>query len=295
MAANARRAGLVERLRDRWRPAGGASTPHRRLTDGGDGRPLIVAVASGRGGSGRSTVAHGLAALLGDGPGGGRVVLVEGDFDAPDLDLRTGGGQPTLADLLDALPALAAGEGDVDGYLARDRDSRLRVVLAPDSPGYADGIGPEHLDYVLTYVLAPRFGLVIVDCGGLAGAGTAGGRAATFWIQRADLVLVPFRGEPAGLRDVDRLRNQARRLGVASEAVLPILNGDRPRRLRAAGVAGAARQVAFDALPWAPDAALRAQLAGLALSRADAACGRAFARLASRLEGALERRVLPPR
>jgi len=282
------------RLRGRILSARGSGRRHRGGTTDASpgvvsprpGRPLIVAVGSGRGGSGRSTVAHGLAARLATDGTLGPVVLVDGDLDVPDLDLRLRADtQPTLADLLDALPEIAAGEGDVDQYLARGPASGLRVLLAPPSRRYRDGIGPEHLDYVLTYLLAPAFAVVVVDLGrGSPLAAAADPRQGIgFWLQRADIVLVPFRGDPSGLRDAQRYRLECARLGVAAEAVWPVLNGYRPRLLRISRLEAQVREVACYLLPWAPDAALRAQVDGRPLSCTDPAMRTAYTRLASAL------------
>ncbi len=286
-----RRAGAATAPPPTWAPGGAVVGP---VLLAERGRPLTIAVGSGRGGSGRSTIANGLAAALAIRPGSGPVVLVDADFGAPDQDLRVrGDGHPTLADLLDALPQIAAGDGTVEQYLARDPTSGVRVLLAPPSARYRDEVGTEHLDYVLTYLLAPAFTVVVVDCDrGVPVVGRTGpGSGTGFWLQRADLVLVPFAGDPSGVRATQRYVQACLRWGVAPAAIWPVLNGDRPGLQRDGGLEASIAELARSRLPWAPEPAARALVARRALSLADPAMRAAYARLADAAAGWSARRL----
>ncbi|HUY96539.1 MAG TPA: hypothetical protein VMW47_02790 [Verrucomicrobiae bacterium] len=266
---------------------GGRGAGPRLLAE--QGRPLIIAVGSGRGGSGRSTVAHSLAATLAHRPGAGPVLLIDQDYEAPDQDLRLrGDGHPTLADLLEALPVLAAGDGDLGQYLARDPVAGMHVLLAPAASEYRDAVGPEHLDYVLTYLLAPAFTAIVVDLDRGSSSGLATG--ASFWLPRADVVLVPFAGDPAGMRGARRFQQACLRWGVPPAAVWPILNGDRPGLQRSLGLEAQLATAARARLPWAPDPALRALTERRPLSLADRGMQVAYTGLAAALQDWAARR-----
>lgn len=224
--------------------------------------PGIVVVLGARGGRGSSTLALDLgwrAAALA--PAGGTLV-VDSDEDHPSLDLRLGAAKldedlwpsARLDHVLLRLPELATGSVDLGRLLWSAGPDRLAVMLASAYQSRLEA-GPEHLDYLYRYHLAPRFGTVIVDGGSPGQRLSVGVR---FWLGKADWLLVCLRGGTEDLRACRQL------LALAAVA---------PRRSRTGLVIGAASARAADRLlgplhevgavhwtrPWIPHQALLAE------------------------------------
>ena len=123
-----------------------------------DPRPRVIAVAGGKGGVGKSTVAVNLSLALAR--TGRRVLLVDADFGAPNLHTMLGAFHPprTLADFLD-------GHVDtLDAIAVPCAGSTCRFVPGVARPGSAD-IADEDVARVIDAVRGAAAELVILDVG----------------------------------------------------------------------------------------------------------------------------------
>ena len=192
---NRGRAGAPRERRSLKSPDGNgpAPSPRRALERSGEAakqpkRGEILAVASGKGGVGKSNIAVGLGIMLA--AGGSRVAIIDADGGAGDLDvlLNVSGG-PTLADvrhggrrLADVLIPTAGGVSLARGsYLAGREDLAAAVRRA------------EILDGVTE--LRESHDFVIIDCG--SGVGTD----VLEPCRRAGHVLVVTTPEPTAITD----------------------------------------------------------------------------------------------
>ncbi len=155
---------------------------------------LIVTIAGGKGGVGRSAIALNLAAHL-DG------VLVDADVGM--ADLPTDGG-PTLHDVL---------AGRVEPRDAVRSEWAVGVLPSGRSLSGARAVDMDRLDSVLAR-LARAYEFVIVD----APAGFAADVAIP--IAAADAVVLVTEPEPAALADAVRTHTLARELGAGIGAVV---------------------------------------------------------------------------
>lgn len=221
-------------------------------------RPLVLVVAGGRGGAGRSTLALVLArSLAGPGAGFPPVLLVDADPLHPDIDLLLpdGGREPgrepeaRLDHLLLRLPELADGRLRLDQLLWTQPGGSLRALLAPLTRA---GIGREHLDYLFSYLLAPGFDALVVDGGQL---GSEPDELARFWLDQADAVLLPVRSRPGQLRsalaDLDRLSG----LGMAAGRCRLVLGLERGEPFPPPEWRGGLSGLALLPWPWSEPAA----------------------------------------
>ncbi|MFW6384022.1 MAG: MinD/ParA family ATP-binding protein [Halodesulfurarchaeum sp.] len=154
----------------------------------------MIAVSGGKGGTGKTTVALGLAAALADRRR--EPVVIDGDVDMPNLHLRAGvddGG----------LEALAAGAPLEAAATHSDRFPGVAVVGA--TPG-AD------LDRALRTVSTDR--PVIVD--GAAGISTL----AVTPLSHAEEAVLVGRNTPAALTDTAKSARACRSLGVPIRSIL---------------------------------------------------------------------------
>ncbi len=251
------------------------------------GDPMVVAIGSGKGGSGRSTVALGLAAYLA--AAGGPtvpVLLVDSDLGSPDQDLRLPvSDRLTLAELLDALPEIAVGTTDLEAFCPQDPATGLRVLLAPPSRRYSAGVGPEHLAYVLTYLVAPAYAAVVVDLdrGSPLPDAVRPGQLVDFWLQRATALVVPCTPDPASLRAAERYLAECQHWGFPASACCPVLVGNQPALQRRLGLESALAALVHHRLPHRPGAAAQALIRRSPLSLADPAMRSAFGDLAADL------------
>ncbi|HUY61070.1 MAG TPA: hypothetical protein VMW49_04265 [Candidatus Dormibacteraeota bacterium] len=251
------------------------------------GEPMVVAVGSGKGGSGRSTVALGLAAYLAAAGGPAvPVLLVDSDLGSPDQDLRLPvSDRVTLAELLDALPEIAVGTTDLEAFCPADPATGLRVLLAPPSRRYSAGVGPEHLAYVFTYLVAPAYAAVVVDLdrGSPLPDAVRPGQLVDFWLQRATALVVPCTPDPASLRAAGRYLAECQTWGFPASALCPVLVGDQPALQRRLGLEGELAALVQHRLPHRPAAAAQATVRRCPLSLADPAMRSAFGGLAADL------------
>jgi len=181
------------------------------MTGGGPSaaKPLVVMVVGGRGGSGRSNLALDVAWGISAEAGGRHTLLVDADELNPGLDLRLGAAAADLDRLPAArldqvllrLPELAAGRLRLESLLWAHPRRSLRALLAAWPGREPPSIGPEHLDYLLRYLLQPTFDVVVVDGGPRPGAP---GSQARFWSSRAHLFLLPLRPWEADVRATER-------------------------------------------------------------------------------------------
>ncbi|MGH7611074.1 MAG: hypothetical protein ACREN4_03550 [Candidatus Dormibacteria bacterium] len=174
------------------------------------------------------------------------MLLVDSDWAQPSLDIRVGQGGPAgergdgrIDTILLRLPELAQGREALDTWLGRDRDD-LCLLLAPASRRSLDNIGDEHLDYLFGQLLAPAFDVVVVDLGSAAGLADRPQSWTTFWLARADTVLVPLRDRPDHLRSATAAAHALSALGIGRmRLVLQAVQGQlAPADHGAAGLGG---------------------------------------------------------
>jgi len=241
------------------------------------GDPLVVVVAGGRGGAGRTTLALEVAnALVGGVSGAGRrVLVVDADHIHSDLDIKLG-----LADLdsdrcrsaridrvLLQLPELADRRLHLDSVLWVHPRSGVRALLAPDRTAE---IGREHLDYLYTYLLAPAFDAIVVDAGPAVESPVRelSGTAA-FWLTLADSVLVPLRPTLSDVRAAMEGTRIFERLGVPTPRCRLVLGVARSESSAADLCQRRLREFVVVRWPWAPEVAQQASIARRALADHD--------------------------
>jgi cellulose biosynthesis protein BcsQ len=222
----------------------------------------VIVVLAGRGGSGRTTLAVEVGAALARpaGEANWRVLLVDSDPVAPDLDLVVGAADPgvdrspnaRLDQLLLRLPELAEKRVHLDELLWADPGSTVRALLAPERAGE---IGREQLDYLYTYMLAPEFDAIIVDGGPLQDplAGPAG-----FWLGLADAILIPLRVSTSHARSAVRTVGLLEELGIAGDRCCLVMGVDRSEASRAAQLQRSLDRFLLARWPWSAEAATRA-------------------------------------
>ncbi|MHB1500070.1 MAG: hypothetical protein ACYCYK_02685 [Candidatus Dormibacteria bacterium] len=242
---------------------------------GGPGHgPLVVVVAGGRGGVGRSTLAVDLAYTLGHGPTGRRVLLVDSDAVDPDLDLHLGACRSgrelmplsRLDQLTLRLADLHEGRITLDGCLFTDADLGFQCLLAaPDDPKPVT-VGREHLDYLFEHLLAPTFDLIVVDGGPLVSPSSGSLR---FWVERAGVALIPCGDGEAHRRSCARAlryfeeNSSLGRGNCLAVTALDSAAAEHQRRLLAE------HGLELENLPWVPKAAMVAAARQVPLAQVD--------------------------
>lgn len=148
----------------------------------------VVAIASGKGGVGKTNLAANFALALGH--LGARVLAVDADLGLANLDIVLG-----LAPSHTSLDILS-GDVDIEDVLVPAKND---VWLLPGSPGNYDASNLEELRRyeLMTAIdtLDARFDTVVIDTGSGLGPGTLGFCAA------AEEVLLVITPEPTGLSD----------------------------------------------------------------------------------------------
>jgi len=160
-----------------------------RTIMGGD--PLMLAIAGGKGGCGKTTTTLGIAAALGR--AGRRVLAIDADRDMPDLHVAAGvPGEPTAA-------AIADGEPVSSVVHPVPRAPRVGVVPA------APGVSRRQLRAAIECC---RTGTTVglIDCPGGAGSD------AVAPLRAADAALLVTTDRPASLRDAAKTAAVARTL-----------------------------------------------------------------------------------
>ncbi len=256
-----------------------APDPHAdrsRLAEFGGPRhgPLVVMVAGGRGGVGRSTLAVDLAYTLGHGSNGRRVLLVDSDSVDPDLDLHLGACRAgrelmplsRLDQLTLRLPDLHEGRITLDGCLFTDSDLGFQCLLAARDDPKPVTVGREHLDYLFEHLLAPTFDLIVVDGGPLVSHSSGSLR---FWVERAGVALIPCgegeahrRSCARALRYFEENSNLGRGNCLAVTALGPAAAQHQRRQLAEHGLE-------LENLPWVPKAAMLAAARQVPLAQVD--------------------------
>jgi Mrp family chromosome partitioning ATPase len=165
------------------------------------GDPWVIVAVGGRGGTGRTTLAHEVAtaiAMAADGTAG-RVLLVDADPFQPDLELKLGaaavdsawGPNASIDRVLQQLPELAEKRVSLDSLLWVNRESGVRALFAAR---HLEQVGREHLDYLYTYLVAPAFDAIVVDAGNLLDTSRGSmPQPVVFWLGLADTILIPLR------------------------------------------------------------------------------------------------------
>jgi len=269
-------------------PAAGLGAP---VTAGGPGvgRPLVVMVAGGRGGSGRSTLALDIAWTISTHRGSHQTLLVDADEFNPSLDLRLGAAEEDLDRLPSArvdqvllrLPDLATGNPRLEAILWAHPQRSLRALLGAWPGREAPSIGSEHLDYLLQYLIQPTFEVVVVDGGPRPGAN---GSQARFWASRTHLFLLPLRPSAADARSAcQMLQVLENEFGAGPDrcrGVVTLAPGESIRRWH--------RQPALEGLglwsrPWVQRSAALAEARHLPLAQIDHKVAAATANLAADL------------
>jgi septum site-determining protein MinD len=163
----------------------------------------MIAIAGGKGGSGKTTTTLGLAAALGR--RGERPVAADADRDMPDLHALAGvPNEPTVA-------ALVGGEDHPRrlGRVARPVPGHPGVAVVPAAPG----VDRRELVRGLRH-LKGRDPPVLVDCP--AGAGPA----AVDPVSVADRTLLVATATPPGLRDAVKTAALSRAVGTPVAGVV---------------------------------------------------------------------------
>ncbi len=195
--------------------AGGIATPERTV-QGFQGNGEVIALVSGKGAPGTTTVAIGLAAAL---AGGKRsVVLV-------DADLRGGAVGPYLdLDPRRGLSGLSAGPADrSEGVLDELQDGPgFSILTGIERPEAQERLAAERIAGAVS-ALQERFDVVLID-GGETLSGVTSAVGATF-LRPAERVLLVTTADLLGLWNArTSLRFITESLGVPAEAISAVIN-----------------------------------------------------------------------
>lgn len=239
------------------------SSPAGATTD--RGYPVVVAVAGGRGGSGRTRLAIEVAAVLAASDFGEarRVLLVDADSSHPDLDLQLGATdwdsdhRPSARSdrIFLQFPELADHRISLDSLLWVDSRSRLRALLAPDRFG---AVSREQLDYLYTYFLRPAFDVIVVDTGPDCDGPASQVVASAYWLAMANLVLLPLRPSVSGARAVVEGVRSLEEAGISKDHCRLVMGVSRNEKSEAAGCQRRLGDYVMVRWPWAPELAHRA-------------------------------------
>ena len=262
----------TSRTRASVRTVATAKSPGRPME-----RPLVVVVTGGKGGSGGTSLALDIGWVAAD-PGRPeplRVLLVDANHLNPDLDLRLGAADlerdqlpsARVDQLLLRLPELAERTVHLQSLLWSHSTRPLSALLGPSASAAYSAVGPEHLDYLFKYLLAPAFDVIVVDAGLLSGDVRAQVR---FWLRLAHRVLLPMRPAGPDRRMVaGSLRIVEESCGVGRDrcrAVVGLEAGQSSRRLvLGPGLDG----IGLHTRPWVPRSALMAEVRHVPLAELD--------------------------
>lgn len=249
-----------------------------RAAHGYHGNREVIALVSGKGAPGTTTVAIGLAAVLG--AKGRSVLLIDGD-------LRGGSIGPFLdLDPRRGLSGLSVGPIDrLAGVLDELQDGPgFSILTGIERPEAQERLAPERIAGAVT-ALRERFDVILIDAGEtLSGVTSAAGAA---FLRPAERILLVTTADLLGLWNARAsLRFVTDSLGVPPEAASAVVNRRNgsgeygPLEVeRALGV----RVVA--AIPDDPRAARRARADQAPITAAGGKAARAIGELASRLAG----------
>lgn len=238
----------------------------------------VIALVSGKGAPGTTTMAIGLAATLG--AAGSRVLLLDGDFRGGsvgpylDLDPRRG------------LAGLTVGPGEQpDAVPAEVQDGPGFAVLnGLERPETRERLTPERMTAAVV-ALQQRFDTIVIDAGETLGGVTAPAAAAL--IRSAERVLMTTTADLVGLWNARAcLRFVTESLGVPPEAVSAVVNrcsGQGDYAVEEVERALAIRVIAR--IPDDPRAANRARLEQTPVTAVGGKAARAIEEMAARLAG----------
>ncbi len=250
----------------------------RGVADGYRGNSEVIALVSGKGAPGTTTVAIGLAAALG--ARGTSVLLIDGD-------LRGGSIGPYLdLDPRRGLSGLSVGPIDrPEGVLDELQDGRdFSILTGVERPEAQERLKPERIAGTVS-ALQERFDVILIDAGEtLSGVTSPAGAA---FLRSAERVLLVTTADLLGLWNARAaLRFVTESLGIPPEAASAVVNRRNgsgeygPLEVeRALGI----RVVA--AIPDDPRAARRSRADQAPITAAGGKAARAIAELASRLAG----------
>ena len=237
----------------------------------------VWAVASGKGGTGKSTAAANLGAALA--ASGRRVLLVDLDLGLRCLDFCLGLHDRVLFDLMDVLEG---GCRPCDAILAHPAVAGLHLLPASQSRSAADFDARRLQD--LCGILSGEFDAVFLDCPPGIGPVPAGAAAAA---GRGLLVTTP---DPAAVRDADRMAAEFSAAGITE--IYLVVNRFRSEFLQK-GISLPAQEISaalgaplLGTVPEDP-AVEAATLQGepVVLRQADSPAARIFTAMARRLPG----------
>ena len=237
----------------------------------------IIAVASGKGGAGKSTVTAGLGAALSR--QGRRVLLIDADEGLRCLDLMLG-----VSDVVYDLGDVLGGRCTLEQAIRAVEGCPGLWLLA--APLHTGALGEDGALAALCGTQSEEFDYILIDSTAGLGPGFSAAAAA------AKEVFVVVSPDPVCVRDAQRICGL-----LAGQKTAPrmVLNRYEKRTARKSGFPGLDAVIdqtglqLLAVIPDDPDAARHAA-AGRALQKGHAA--RAFDRLARRLEG--ENLPLPP-
>lgn len=240
-------------------------------------RPLVVVVAGGKGGSGASFLALDIGWVAAD-PGLAeplRVLLVDANRLNFDLDLRLGVAEPErdqlpsarVDQLLLRLPELAERRVRLQSLLWSHSIRPLSALLGPAFAAPDSAVGPEHLDYLFRYLLAPAFDLIVVDAGLLGGEV---GAQARFWLGQAHRLLLPMRPAGTDRRIVARsLRVVEESYGVGRERCRAVVGLERGQSSRQLALGPELDGIGIHTRPWLPQIAMMAEVRHVPMAELD--------------------------
>jgi len=254
-------------------------TTPERIAHGYQGHSEVIALISGKGAPGTTTVAIGLAAALG--ARGRSVLLIDGD-------LRGGAVGPYLdLDPRRGLAGLSVGPVDrPEGVVDELQDGPgFSILSGIERPEAQERLTPERVAGAVS-ALQERFDVVLIDCGEtLSGVTSAVGVA---FLRSAERVLLVATADLLGLWNARAsLRFVTESLGVPAEAASSIVNRrDGSEQYRSPEVERALGIRVVAAIPEDVRAARRARADQAPITAAGGKVARAIAELASRLAGA---------
>ena len=230
---------------------------------------MVILVASGKGGTGKSTTTAALACALSE--LGRRVVCLDADVELRNLDLCLGLSDCAIMDYGDVLAERCPLE---DAMTPSREFSSLFLLAAPVEP-------PESGAETLLPLLTEDFDYCLLDCPG-------GLNTASQWAPRADLALVVATTDPCSQRDAAKAAQVLAEHGLKKARLLINRVSRRFLRNTDATLDDTIDSVGLQLIGYVPEdqsvtLALAAGKPLLSLSRRGAAA--AYRRIAKRLDG----------
>lgn len=232
----------------------------------------VVAVLSGKGGTGKSTAAAALACALSE--LGRSVVCVDADAELRNLDLCLGLGDHALLDYGDVLN----GNCELDKALVASPDfPGLSLLAAPQEPvqsGFSE----------LIAALKERFDFCLIDYpGGLRGIVTEAA-------ELSDLILMVVTADPCSHRDAERTAQLLRECGCREVRLLMNRVSEKLLAARTATLDDSIDQVGLRLIGYVPEdpgviLALSEGIPLLKYGKRRRGAAAAFRRIAKRIDG----------